>query len=70
MHKTDFFPRYCLTYRSYRTNSKYITPFGYCEGVDIVSNGSLDCTLVAIGAVIGISGMIIAYLKYTKKDIH
>ena len=49
---------------------KYITPFGYCEGVDIVSNGSLDCTLVAIGAVIGISGMIIAYLKYTKKDIH
>ena len=49
---------------------KYITPFGYCEGADIVSNGSLDCTLVAIGAVIGISGIIIAYLKYTKKDIH
>ena len=49
---------------------KYITPFGYCEGADIVSNGSLDCTLVAIGAVIGICGIIIAYLKYTKKDIH
>ena len=49
---------------------KYITPFGYCVGADIVSNGSLDCTLVAIGAVIGISGIIIAYLKYTKKDIH
>ena len=49
---------------------KYITPFGYCEGADIVSNGSLDATLVAIGAVMGIGGIIVAYLKYTKKDIH
>lgn len=49
---------------------KYITPFGYCEGADIVSNGSLDITLVAIGLTIGIIGIIIAYLKYTKKDIH
>ena len=49
---------------------KYITPFGYCEGADIVSNGSLDCTLVAIGIVLGISGIITSYLKYTKKDIH
>ena len=49
---------------------KYITPFGYCEGADIISNGSLDIRLVAIGAVIGIGGIIIAYLKYTKKDIH
>lgn len=48
---------------------KYVTPFGYCEGADIISNGSLDCTLVAVGAVIGISGVVIAYLKYTKKDI-
>ena len=49
---------------------KYITPFGYCEGADIVSSGSLDSTLVVIGAVIGIGGVIIAYLKYAKKDIH
>lgn len=49
---------------------KYITPFGYCEGADIVSNGSLDCTLVAIGIVLGISGIITSYIKYTKKDIH
>ena len=48
---------------------KYVTPFGYCEGADIISNGSLDCTLVAVGAVIGITGIVIAYLKYTKKDI-
>ena len=49
---------------------KYITPYGYCEGADIVSNGSLEGTLVAIGAVIGIGGIIVAYLKYTKKDIN
>ncbi len=49
---------------------KYITPFGYCEGADIVSNGSLDGVMVAIGAALGIGGIIIAYLKYTKKDIH
>lgn len=49
---------------------KYITPFGYCEGADIVSKGSLDVTLVAIGMALGICGIIIAYFKYTKKDIH
>ena len=49
---------------------KYITPFGYCEGADIVSNGSLDITLVCIGIALAIGGIIIAYLKYTKKDIH
>ena len=49
---------------------KYITPFGYCEAADVVSNGSLDSTLVMIGAVMGICGIMIAYLKYTKKDIH
>ena len=49
---------------------KYITPFGYCEGADIVSSDSLDSTLVVIGAAIGICGIIIAYLKYMKKDIH
>ncbi len=49
---------------------KYITPFGYCEGADIVSNGRLDGVMVAVGTVIGIVGVMIAYLKYTKKDIH
>lgn len=48
---------------------KYVTPFGYCEGADIVSNGSLDGTMVSIGAILGICGIMIAYLKYTKKDI-
>ena len=49
---------------------KYITPFGYCEGADIVSNGSLDGTMVAIGMAMGIAGIAAAYLYYTRKDIH
>lgn len=49
---------------------KYITPFGYCEVADIVANGRLDGVMVTIGATLGIGGIIIAYLKYTKKDIH
>lgn len=49
---------------------KYITPFGYCEGADIVSDGKLDGTLIAVGAMVGICGIALAYLKYTKKDIH
>ncbi len=49
---------------------KYITPFGYCDGADIVSTGKLDGVMVAVGATIGMCGIIFAYMKYTNKDIH
>ena len=49
---------------------KYITPFGYCSGADIVTKGSLDPALVTIGLLIGAAGIIAAYLQYTRKDIH
>ncbi|MDO5541087.1 MAG: ABC transporter permease subunit [Eubacteriales bacterium] len=48
---------------------KYITPFGYAEGSDIVANVSLDRTLVILGMAYGVIGIIIAYVKYSKKDI-
>lgn len=48
---------------------KYITPFGYCDGADIVANGSLDGVLVAIGIGIAVIGVSTAYIEYTKKDI-
>ena len=28
---------------------KYITPFGYCEGADIVNNGTLEGKYIAVG---------------------
>lgn len=49
---------------------KYITPFGYCEGADIVTNGSLDSVLLLIGIVLCITGIIVAYLQYNWKDVH
>ena len=49
---------------------KYITPFGYCDGADIVSTCRLDGVLVAVGMVLGAACVAIAYLKYEKKDIH
>lgn len=48
---------------------KYITPFGYCEGADIVIDGSLDGVKVAVGMALCIIGIAVAYFRYTKKDI-
>lgn len=48
---------------------KYITPFGYAEGSDILSNLSIDAELVIIGMLYMVVGVIAAYVKYSKKDI-
>lgn len=48
---------------------KYITPFAYCEGAEIVSSGHLDGGLVAIGIVFGVLGVAAAYGQYTRKDM-
>lgn len=48
---------------------KYTTPFGFCEGADIVGDGRLDGTLVAIGMTIGAVCVGAAYWWYGKKDI-
>lgn len=49
---------------------KYITPFGYCEGADIIAEGRLDLSLILPGLSLGAAGIAAAYLKYTRKDIH
>lgn len=48
---------------------KYVTPFGYAEGADIIEKGCLDGTLVAIGLAFGAIGIGAAYGKYCRKDI-
>lgn len=48
---------------------KYITPFGYTEGADIVANGSLDIAMVLLGMAYTAIGIAAAYWKYCKKDI-
>lgn len=48
---------------------KYITPFGYADGAEIVSEVALDEKLIALGMLYCVIGIIIAYWKYSKKDI-
>ena len=48
---------------------KYITPFGFSDGADIITSGKIDASMVSIGMALGVIGIIAAYIKYTKKDI-
>ena len=48
---------------------KYITPFGYCDGSDIVSEGALSTERIVIGLAISVVSIVLAYLNYRKKDI-
>ncbi len=48
---------------------KYITPFGYCEGADILRNGRLNPTMLAIGLLFAGVGVAAAYLNYCRKDL-
>ena len=48
----------------------YVTPFGYCNGSDIVAKGGPDAVKVAVGMADMAAGIAAAYLKYTRKDIH
>lgn len=49
---------------------KYVTPFGYCEGADVVNGAGPDAKLICIGMAITVVGIAIAFIKYTKKDIN
>ena len=48
---------------------KWITPFGYAEGADIITNGGLDTKLILVGMLYGIVGIAAAYWQYGRKDI-
>ena len=47
----------------------WLTPFAYCEGADIIANGSLDGGRIAVGTVLAAVGVAAAYRKYIRKDI-
>ena len=48
---------------------KYITPFGYTDGSNIVSNNTLEIKYLVVGAIFTLIGIAIAYKKYLSKDI-
>lgn len=48
---------------------KYITPFGYADGADIVTEEALNGPMVAVGMCLAVIGIAAAYWKYNRKDI-
>ena len=48
---------------------KYLTPFGYAEGADILTDGCLNIEMVLLGMGWAVAGSAIAYWKYCGKDI-
>lgn len=48
---------------------KYITPFGYADGSQIVNEGNIDALKIAIGALLFALGVAAGYIYYMKKDI-
>lgn len=49
---------------------KTLTPYGYCDGAEIVSSGSLDGGKLAVGLLIGLLGLAAALYHWPKKDIY
>ena len=48
---------------------KYITPFGYAEGTDIVTDGCIEAGYLIPGIIYCIAGIAAAYVIYCRKDI-
>ena len=48
---------------------KYITPFGYCDGADIIAAGRLDPALLIPGMLCAFGAVAAAYWQYETKDI-
>ena len=48
---------------------KFITPFGYTDGVDIITNGTLQGCRILVGMLLAAAGIALAYGRYCRKDI-
>lgn len=48
---------------------KYITPFGYADGAEIVRNVSRDTNMIVIGLLFAAIGISAGFIKYCRKDI-
>lgn len=48
---------------------KYYTPYSYSDSGRVLSDGALDAGLVFAGATFAVIGVLLAFVKYTRKDI-
>lgn len=49
---------------------KFLTPFGYADGAELVSAGQLDAPLVLVGLGLGLACAAVGALHYCRKDLH
>ena len=48
---------------------KYFTPFSYTDSADIITNNEITFKYLIVGIVFAVIGIVLAFVKYTKKDI-
>ncbi len=48
---------------------KYITPFGFTEGSELISTHRIELKYLIPGMVLMVIGIILGYMKYLKKDL-
>lgn len=48
---------------------KYITPFGYTDGADIIADGAVNAGYLGAGIFLAAAGILLAFRKYHTKDI-
>ena len=48
---------------------KHLTPFSFADSSEIIQNNSLPTKYLALVVVMAILGVVLAFVKYTKKDI-
>ena len=48
---------------------KAVTPFGYADGAEVLSSGSIHPARLLVGLAFTAAGIALAYWKYTRKDI-
>lgn len=49
---------------------KFLTPFGFCQGSQILSEGNLDVKIFASTSAAALIVLVCGYVYYLKKDIH
>ena len=48
---------------------KYFTPFSYTDSADIITNNEITFKYLIVGIFFAVIGIVLAFVKYTKKDI-
>ena len=48
---------------------KFITPFSYTDSATIINENSFELKYLIVGVLLAAVGVVLAFVKYTKKDI-